>query len=100
MSEENPSIPNSVLTFLGSLGGMLIFALIIYIAYLPNQADEPDAEANEARQMKADEARAAGLSKITGYEVINKETETVRIPIELAMEQTLQAYSAGADTAK
>ena len=47
---------------------------------------------NEARQAKADEARAASLAKLTGYEVINADAGIVRIPIEDAMNATVAAY--------
>ena len=59
MSNESPSKNNRTLTFLGSLGAILIFLLIVLVAYLPNRAEPVDAEIVRERQVRADEARAA-----------------------------------------
>lgn len=94
MSSSTPAFLNRSFTFIGALGAILIFAVIIYIAYLPNRADRVDAAVVADRQAKADEARAAGVAKLNGFAVVNKETGTVRIPIELAKELTLYQYTA------
>ena len=60
MSEKEPSSINQLYTFLGCLGAIASFALIAFIAYLPQQADPADIAVKEQRQIKADEARAAG----------------------------------------
>ncbi|MEM1222490.1 MAG: hypothetical protein AAGH40_06970 [Verrucomicrobiota bacterium] len=91
---EKVSFPNFIFTFLGILGAILIFALLLFIAYLPNRPVPADQAVVEERQLKADEARAAGKAKLTGYEVINAEAGTVRIPIEEAIELTMKEYSA------
>jgi hypothetical protein len=93
MSETKVSKSNLMLTFLGSLGAILIFALILFIAYLPNRPDAVDAATNATRQAKADEARAAGLEKLNNYEVISASEGTARIPIEEAMKLTVTAYN-------
>lgn len=93
MSESQVSKSNSLLTFLGSLGAILIFVLILFIAYLPNRPDAVNAETTAARQAKADEARAAGIKKLSTYEVIDASAGTVRIPIEEAMQLTVDAYN-------
>jgi hypothetical protein len=77
-------------TFLGGIGAILIFALVIYIAYLPNRPAPIDAAANEARQIKADEARAAGRAKIENYSVAAD--GSVIIPVERAMELVVTQY--------
>ncbi len=92
MSETEISKSNFLFTFLGSLGAILIFVLIIFIAYLPNRPAPVDAEIAAQRQATADEARAAGKSKLEGYEVLNQEAGTVRVPIEAAMELTVKTY--------
>ena len=92
MSSEEPTISNKVLTFVGVIGASLIFALVMFVAYLPTLADPADLKANEDRQAAADAARAAGAAKLEGYEVINQEAGIVRIPIEDAKELTLNAY--------
>ncbi|MEM8866690.1 MAG: hypothetical protein AAGC73_00325 [Verrucomicrobiota bacterium] len=97
MSEEAPT-QNSLFTFLGFLGAILIFALLLYIAYIPNRPAPADAAVAETRQIKADEARAAGKAKLTGYEVVNAEAGVVRIPIEEAIQLTIKDYNAAAST--
>jgi len=92
MSETEVSKSNFLFTFLGSLGAILIFVLIIFLAYLPNRPAPVSAQIDADRQTKADEARAAGISKLQGYEVLNKEAGSVRIPIEKAMELTVNSY--------
>lgn len=93
MSPKEPSLLNRSFTFIGALGAILIFAVIIYIAYLPNRAPRVDVASVAERQAKADEARASGIAKLTGYAVVDKATGTVRIPIEQAKELTLKKYS-------
>ena len=99
MSDTEASKSSGLLTFLGSLGGILIFALIIWIAYIPNLPDPVNAQAAEKRQALADEARAAGIAKITTTEVIDQDAGKVRIPVEKAMEFLVKDYD-GLSTAK
>ncbi len=94
MSSSTPAFLNRSFTFIGALGAILIFAVIIYIAYLPNRAEPVDSAVVAERQAKADEARAAGIAKLNGFAVVDKEAGTVRIPIELAKELTLNHYTA------
>ena len=61
MSEAKISKSNTLLTFLGCLGALLVFVLIIFIAYLPNRPERVDAQVYATRQAKADESRAAGF---------------------------------------
>ena len=93
MSQSEVSTSNRLFTFLGGLGAILIFGLILYVAYLPNRPAAVDQAVKDARQVKADESRAAGQGKLTGYAVINAEAGSVRIPIDQAMELTITKYS-------
>ena len=81
MSETQISKSNTFLTFIGCLGAFLVFVLIIFIAYLPNRPERVDAQVYATRQAKADESRAAGVQKLTNYELIDAEAGTARIPI-------------------
>jgi hypothetical protein len=47
------------------------------------------------RQAKADESRAAGIQKLTNYELINTEAGIARIPIKEAMSLTIASYNSG-----
>lgn len=89
MSDQSSS--NSFLaTFLGSLGAILIFALIIFLAYLPNRPEPINQAVAEARQAKADEARAAGAAKISNYAV--NADGSVQIPVDAAMDLVVEDY--------
>ncbi len=95
MSEAKISKSNTFLTFLGCLGAFLVFVLIIFIAYLPNRPERVDAQVYATRQAKADESRAAGIQKLTNYELIDAEAGIVRIPIEDAISLTIASYNSG-----
>ena len=95
MSETQISKSNTFLTFLGCLGAFLVFVLIIFIAYLPNRPERVDAQVYATRQVKADESRAAGIQKLTNYELIDAEAGIVRIPIEDAISLTIASYNSG-----
>jgi hypothetical protein len=69
--------------------------LIIFIAYLPNRPERVDAQVYATRQAKADESRAAGIQKLTNYELIDAEAGTARIPIEEAISLTIAGYNSG-----
>lgn len=70
---SNGGIAN-MLSVLGGLGAILIFALILFVAYLPNRPDPVDADINAARQAKADEARAKALEKLGNIETAMQAT--------------------------
>lgn len=90
MSDSSSPSFGKTATFLGSLGGFLIFALIIGIAYLPHRPEPLDAAADEARQLKADEARAAGIAKLSNFAVAAD--GSLQVPIEEAMELVVKEY--------
>ncbi|NBB79832.1 MAG: hypothetical protein GVY36_10355 [Verrucomicrobia bacterium] len=92
MPDAQASKSNFVLTFLGGVGAILIFLLILFIAYLPNRPDRVDADAVAERQAKADEARAAGIQKITTLEVIDADAGISRIPVSDAMQRIVSEY--------
>lgn len=92
MSQTESFKIDRLLSLTGVVGAILIFAVILYVAYLPGRPLAVDQEAHEKRRQKANEARAAGLAKITGYEVIDAEAGLGRIPIEEAMELTVIEY--------
>jgi hypothetical protein len=87
---DQPSKTNKVATFFGSLGAILIFALVIYVAYLPNRPEPIDAQANAERLARAEEATAQGIAKISDYAVAAD--GSIQIPVEEAMQQVLREY--------
>lgn len=89
MSDQTSS-QSKWFTFLGSVGGILIFALIIFLAYLPNRPEPVDQAAAEERQAKADQARAEGIAKISKYAVNGD--GSIQIPVEMAMDLVVEDY--------
>lgn len=94
MSQTESSTILRLLSLSGIIGVILIFAVILYVAYLPARPPAVDEDVNEKRKIAADDARAAGLAKISEYEVIDAEAGTVRIPIEDAIDLTISEYRA------
>ena len=94
MSQSELSTNSRLLSLVGIIGAIFVFAIILFVAYLPSRPAPVDQAVNDARQATADEARAAGVAKLAGFEVINVEAGIVRIPIQDAMELTVAAYSA------
>ena len=92
MSWKESSTANQLLSLVGIAGVILVFAVVLYVAYLPGRPPAIDRQQGEERRQAADEAHAAGMAKITGFEVIDPEAGTVSIPIEKAMDLTVKAY--------
>lgn len=92
MSQKESFSVNRLLSLTGIVGAILVFAIILYVAYLPGKPPVVDYKVAEERKMNADEARAEGLAKITGYEIIDSEAGIARIPVNEAMDLTVDAY--------
>jgi len=78
------------------IGGFLIFVLILVIAYLPNKpaplaegTKTPEERATILRELRAKEAAAA-----TSYGWVDQPKGVVRIPIERAMQLTIEDLKA------
>jgi hypothetical protein len=93
MSQSELSSGSRLLSLVGIIGSILVFAAIMFVAYLPSRPSAVDQAVNETRQLKADEARAQGVAKLTGFEVLDADKGTVRIPIQDAMQLTVAAYN-------
>lgn len=93
MSQKESFTVNRLLSLAGIIGVILVFAVILYVAYLPGRPPAVDYKVAEKRKQDADETRAAGQAKITGYEVIDADAGLVRIPIDEAMDLTVVEYT-------
>ncbi|EIQ00695.1 hypothetical protein OpiT1DRAFT_05247 [Opitutaceae bacterium TAV1] len=88
-----------LITLAAVIGGFAIFALILFIAYLP-QKPAPIAIDNGTR---TPEERAAALAELhakehaaaTSYGWVDQEKRIVRIPIDEAMRLTVRDLAAG-----
>jgi hypothetical protein len=90
MSEQTSS-KSFLSSFLGSLGAILIFALIIFLAYLPNRPEPIDEAVAEERRAKAEQARAEGLAKINKYALSGD--GSIQIPVDAAMDLVVEDYN-------
>jgi hypothetical protein len=80
------------------IGGFLIFVLILVVAYLPNKA-EPLPEGTKTPQERADilrELRAKEIADSTSYGWIDQQKGIVRLPIDRAMQLTIDEANAKA----
>ena len=92
MSQKEPSETSRLLSLAGIVGAILVFAVVLYVAYLPGRPAPVDSGVAEKRKQAADEAHAAGLAKISTLEVMDEEAKIARIPIEDAMALTVSQY--------
>ena len=94
-------------TFLAIAGCFLIFVVVLFLAYVPlrRQAEEVDlakipAEEQwkftaKGRQDHLNEMRAREKAAATSYAWIDKDKGIVQLPIDRAVELTLQELNAG-----
>lgn len=81
---------SSVFSFVFGGLAILVFLLILVVTYLPNKPEGIDAEIKEQRVNEAETIRAEGVKKLNLLEL--NATETVKIPIDRAMELILSEY--------
>lgn len=96
-----PSDNSALLSAFGWIGVFFLFALIVFIAYLPNRSvsmEDEDAKVRHGIRAEID-ARQTRLSQ--NYDWVNRNDGVVRLPIDRAMELTvrdLRARSTEGDT--
>jgi hypothetical protein len=95
-STHTPSSSGSWVTIAASIGGFAIFALIVFIAYLPKKPDPlPDgARTPERRKSALAELRAKEKAAVTSYGWVDQNAGIVRIPVEEAVKITIKEINA------
>jgi hypothetical protein len=96
-STQTPAASNgSTLTLLAAIGGFAIFALIVFIAYLPKKpAPLADgARTPEQRKAALSELRAKEKAAATTYAWVDQPAGVVRIPIDEAVKLTIKELNA------
>lgn len=95
-------------TFLAALGCFVIFLLVLFVAYIPQRRTAPEVDLSkvppeeqwkytpEGRRAHLDELRAHEQAVATSYAWIDKNKGIVQLPIDRAMQLTLQELAAGA----
>jgi hypothetical protein len=94
-------------TFLAVLGCFVIFLVVLFIAYLPQRPTAPEVDLSkvppeeqwkytpEGRKTHLEEVRARERAAATSYAWIDKGKGVVQLPIDRAMQLTLQELAAG-----
>jgi len=97
-TEIESSWGNRTLSVIGGIGFILLFLLILWLAYLPYRP-EPISEAlSESRLNNLKEIENATSETISGYGVVNPVKGVYRIPVEQAMKITVNEYRSGTST--
>lgn len=93
---NTPSNTHSWLTFAAVLGGLAIFALIVTIAYLPQRPApiQQGALTPKERATRLIEMRSKEQKQSTSYGWIDQQKGAVQLPIDRAVELTIQEYQA------
>ena len=98
--------PVSWISVAAVFGCFALFLLIIYIAYLPQREKTAEADLSqvspddrwqyspEGRAAKLQELRAGEQTELTTYGWIDQKSGVIRLPIDRAMELTVQALQA------
>ena len=94
-------------TFIAIVGCMLAFALVVYIAYLPNRGGPPTVDLSkvpEDQKWRYDhqsrvehllQLRANEADKLTHYSWVDQSAGVVRLPVERAMQLIVQEQNGG-----
>lgn len=79
-------------TLLAAIGGLSIFLVILFVAYLPNKADPAGDGVKTPAERKAllAELRGKEQTAATTYGWVDKDKGVVRLPLERAIELTIQ----------
>jgi len=98
MSDSSSKPGSSFWTVVAVIGGFAIFLFILFVAYLPRQAEPitQGALSPAERKAKLIELRASEQKAATSYSWINQPKGVVQLPIDRAMELTVQELNAPA----
>lgn len=92
---ENRPARNVWLSLLAGLGFILLFLLILWLAYLPYRP-EPIAEVQAQQRMETySEIKNDSAELTTTYGVVNPDEGIYRIPVDEAMKLTVEKYRRG-----
>jgi len=82
-------------TLVAAIGGFAIFGLILLVAYLPNKAAPAGDGVKTPEQRKAILAELHGKEQTaaTSYGWVDKEKGVVRLPLDRAIELTIQEHA-------
>lgn len=90
LHQPEPSDRRLLLSAVGWIGVFFIFALIVFIAYVQQQPREVGTVDQEARFQIRYQTEATQKELVTSYSWVNQAEGVVRIPVERAIELTLE----------
>lgn len=93
-SEHETSWGNRTLSVIGGLGFILIFLLILWLAYLPYRPEPISEVLAQERLDNLQEIENASSEAVSTYGIINPQEGIYRIPVEEAMKLTVEKYRA------
>jgi hypothetical protein len=88
-----------IVSFLAIVGTILLFVLVICLAYLPHRPEPVDAHLIESRKQQLAEVNASGHAALRDYRIVNRDEGVAVVPIERAMSLTVQEFSQQAEPA-
>ncbi|MGE9289402.1 MAG: hypothetical protein ACQKBT_00340 [Puniceicoccales bacterium] len=91
-SEIETSWGNRTLSVIGGVGFILLFLLILWLAYLPYRPEPISEVLAETRLKNLQEVKNASAEVTSSYGVINPQEGIYRIPVEEAMKLTVAQY--------
>ncbi len=90
--EIETSWSNRTLSVFGGVGFILLFLLILWIAYLPYRPEPISEVQAETRIQDLREVQNASAEAISSYGVVNPKEGIYQIPVEEAMKLTVEKY--------
>ncbi|MEX0326613.1 MAG: hypothetical protein AB3N33_11060 [Puniceicoccaceae bacterium] len=88
--DKEPSDSTVLISALGWIGVCLVFLLVVAVAYLPNRAVPQEEKDAAIRYQIRNEVRGEQTRLVNSYEWINQAEGVVRIPVERAVELTVE----------
>lgn len=95
MSNSSPDRPASLFSILAIMVCLSLFLLLAYLAYLPKQTGAfvgDGVRTAEERKTNLTELRIEEAKKANSYAWIDQSAGQIQLPIERAMELTVQRY--------
>ncbi len=89
-NSAEPSENRALLSALAWVGVILLFVLIVWLAYLPTRPQPIDQALIDQRKKTLADVKAKQAKLVSSYEVVDAQNKIVRIPVERAMELTVQ----------
>jgi len=95
MSNSSPARPASLFSILAIIVCLSVFLLLVYLVYIPEQTGVfvgDGVRTAEERKTNLTELRIGEAKKATSYAWIDQSAGQVQLPIDRAMELTVQRY--------